>query len=235
MADIWKIKRVCDMIRSQDNVVIAERDERLCQDVSVNIEKSIQEETTSSSYVDAKNCFVQDACTQSACKNVIKEIDDFGANDEGNESSNRIDKIDYIEEIISDDRLSFDSYDDDDAEEIDYKYDGIISNRDHESKENVNVVSSTCRCCSMEENKSSDTVEMRTISKNYTDLPYVTELLSKEKCDCTAASFDCKYRFSDVPIAMDDIEGTNEFEISRKLDRETIGKIFKRNRTLDVR
>lgn len=228
MADIWKIKRVCDMIRSQDNVVIAGRDERRCQDVSVNIEKSIQEETTSSSYVDAKNCFVQDACTQSACKNVIKEIDDFGANDEGNESSSRIDKIDYIEEIISDDRLSFDSYDD--AEEIDDKYDGIISNRDHESKENVNAVSSTCRCCSMEENKSSDTVETRTISKNYTDLPYVPELFSKEKCDCTAASFDCKYRFSNVPI-----EGTNEFDISRKCDRETVGKIFKQNRTLDVR
>lgn len=221
------------MIRSQDNVVTG-RDERRYQDVSVNIEKSIQEETTSSSYVDAKNCFVQDAYTQSVCKNVGKGIDDFGENDEGNESSNRINKIDYIKEIISNDnstdRLSFNLYND--AEKIDDKYDGIISNREHECKENVDAESSTC--CLVEENKSS-TIATRTISKNYTDLPYVPGLVLKEKCDCTAASCNCEYRFSNVRIEEDNIEGTNEFDISMKCDRETIGKIFKQNRTLDAR
>ncbi|XP_047369528.1 uncharacterized protein LOC124957008 isoform X2 [Vespa velutina] len=228
VADLWKIQRVCDMIRSQGNIA----GERRFQDESVNIEKLIQEETTSSSYVDAKNCFVQDAYTQSVCENVEKEIYDFRKNNDENESFNCKNKIDFKKKIISNENsmdLSF-KFNKKEIEEIEDKYERISLNCDYECKESINIETSTCL---KEENKTS-TIGTCTVSKNDTDLPYVPELELKETCDCKPEC-NCEYEFSEEPFGDHDIEEKNKYEIWKKYDRETIPNRSKQNRMLNTR
>nr|XP_050867961.1 uncharacterized protein LOC127072014 isoform X2 [Vespula vulgaris]XP_050867962.1 uncharacterized protein LOC127072014 isoform X2 [Vespula vulgaris] len=224
VADLWKIQRVCDMIKSQNNV-------GRFQDESVNIEKLVQEETTSSSYVDAKNCFVQDAYTQSACKNKEKEIDEFRKSDEENESFNHKNKINVKNQTISNENstdLSFNFYKA--AEKIQDKYEKISLNYDFEWRKSVNVETST----SLEKENKSSTIVTCSVSKNDTDLPYIPELELKEVCDCNPTC-NCEYQFSAERFGDDDIEEKNKLEIWRKYNRETIPNRSKQNRMLETR
>ncbi|KAL2712679.1 anaphase-promoting complex subunit 5-like isoform X2 [Vespula squamosa] len=224
VADLWKIQRVCDMIKSQDNV------ERF-QDESVNIEKLVQEETTSSSYVDAKNCFVQDAYTQSVCKNEEKDIDEFRKSDEDNESSNHRNKINIKKQTISNENstdLLFNFYKD--AKEIQNKYEKTSLNCDYKYKKSVNVETSTC----LGKKDKSSTIAACTVSKNDTDLPYIPELELKEIYDCNSTC-NCEYQFSEERFGDYDIEEKNKFEIWKKCNRKMIPKISKQNRMLDTR
>ncbi|XP_015178065.1 PREDICTED: myb-like protein D [Polistes dominula] len=158
VADLWKMQKVCDIVKSQDDN----------QKKLFNNDKFIQEETTSSSYVDAKNCFVQDAYTQFVCDKEEKEI--------------YLKRIERRNEEINDD-----------IDKETKKYDGTLLNCNCEHMTNIDAETLTCL---KEENKS-NTYNVTNNNNNNNDdddndLPYVPELELEEEDDC-----NCEYTFSE--------------------------------------
>ncbi|XP_014609808.1 PREDICTED: probable serine/threonine-protein kinase clkA [Polistes canadensis] len=198
VTDLWNMQKVCDIIKSQNN-----------RKESVNNEKLIQEETTSSSYIDAKNCFVQDAYTQFVCGNEEKE-----SCLKRNECRNK--------EI------------DDDTDKETKKYEETTLNCNCEHTTNIDVETLTCL---KEENKSNTAATYNVTNNNNNnddddDLPYVPELELGEEDDCHPTACNCEYTFSEEHFGGHSIE-KNEIEISRNYD--SIRNKFKQNPILNIR
>ncbi|XP_043485489.1 probable serine/threonine-protein kinase clkA isoform X2 [Polistes fuscatus] len=195
VADLWDMQKVCDILKPQGN-----------RKESFNNKKLIQEETTSSSYVDAKNCFVQDACTQFVCGNEEKESC-LKRNERRNEGIN------------------------DDTDKETKKFEGTTLNCNCENdvetlkclkEENKSNTAATYNVTNNNNNNDDDD----------DDLPYVPELELGEEDDCNPAECNCEYTFSEKHFEGQGIE-KNQIEISRNYD--SIRNKLKRNPILNTR
>ncbi|KAI4486132.1 hypothetical protein M0802_012552 [Mischocyttarus mexicanus] len=203
VADLWKIQKVSDIVKSRDN-----------RNESGNIEKLIQEETTSSSYVDAKNCFVQDAYTQSVCLNEEKGYC-FECN------------IERKNEEIN----NYNNDDDDMDKETKKKYDETSLNCNCDNTIDIGVETLPFF---EEENKSNITTHTITKNNNNNDLPYIPKLELEDEDDCESACNCNEYAFSKNHFkARSIIEKKNQIEIRK--NSNTILKKFKQNSILNTR
>lgn len=201
IADLWNVKRVWNTshsVKSQDNelcVSYKQKNAGQFQEESANIEKLVQEETTSSSYVDAKNCFVQDACIQTVCQN-RKETTGF--------SSRCIKEDEKISDLTKDTSFLFHKRGETEVED---KFEQTSLNCDCDllsvvkSTKSVDLENLPC----LEEGEKLNMNNKSSISNICTCVPHVPELQLERKCDCPPV-FNYKYQYVEQPYKGNDVK-----------------------------